>query len=48
MTKKILSGITRRDFLGGMSLATVAGTFISPAELFAKQGSVSSEYFLGG
>lgn len=46
MTKKLLPGITRRDFLGGMSLATAAGAFISPAELFAGQGGgVSPEYY---
>ncbi|MDG1707674.1 MAG: twin-arginine translocation signal domain-containing protein [Emcibacteraceae bacterium] len=37
MNRKILPNINRRDFLGGVSLATAAGTFMSPLDLFAQQ-----------
>lgn len=45
MSKKTLSNINRRDFLGGVSLATAAGTMISPMELFAQQTAKNNEYY---
>ncbi len=45
MTKKLLSGITRRDFLGGVSLATASGALLSPMELMAKMGTMPKEYY---
>ena len=45
MTKKTFNNINRRDFLGGVSLATAAGTFLSPMELLAGQGDYPTDYY---
>lgn len=45
MTRKMFQNITRRDFVNGVSLASAAGAFISPMELFAQSGqSASNDY----
>lgn len=41
----MFQNITRRDFVNGVSLASAAGAFISPMELFAQSGqTVTNEY----